>query len=55
MATKLGFPGAGNACVDSMAAKEKMRFSFHDNLEMSGEFKKVLNSLGREGRGSTAV
>ena len=51
MATKLGFPGVGNACVDSIAAKEKIRFNFRDDREISGEFRKILNSLGRGGRG----
>jgi len=54
-ATKLGFPGVGNACIDSIAAKEKMRFNFWDNLKILGEFKKTLNLLGRGGRHWTAV
>ena len=40
--------------MDSIVAKEKMRFSFQDSLKISGEFKKVLNSSGRGGRGQTA-
>ena len=54
MATKLGSLRVGKVCVDSIAAKEKIRFSFQDSLEMSGEFKKLLNSSGRGGRGWTA-
>jgi hypothetical protein len=36
MARKLGCPGNGNACDDSIDAKEKIRLSFRDNAEMCG-------------------
>ena len=41
--------------MDSIAAKEKMRFNFQESHEMLGEFKKTLNSLGRGGRRWTAA
>ena len=53
-ATKLGFPGVGNACDDSIEAKEKIRFNFRDSFGVSGERRKTSNSGGGWGRRWTA-
>jgi len=45
----------GKACVVSRDANEKIRFKMRDEAEIFVSLRKMLNSLGRGGKGGTSL